>query len=242
MPGARYGQPIVSSASSSDMQAASAVDPGGPKSAKKILLIVLIAAAAIVISSIVYFVVFAGSDSVKEVNEQSNNSADSSAVDLATVGSVTFTPPDLTGYTKDPSSSSETYASYTNSDNTCSLGFGTVAAGTLPGTTVEEMVDAQVKSVTDLGATADGPHVAEALVLPDAEDPKVKYKVPTMSFTFSKDNASGKVLYSIVILKDTRLAIVNRQCGNQNGSVSDAALEAVEKKAKELQVSVGQTP
>lgn len=241
-PGARYGQPVVSAAFSPDPQAPSAMEPGGPKSAKKIFIIVGAVAAVIVLAAIAYFVVFAGngSDSVKDANEESNNSAAGSAIDLSLVSDVTFASPDLTGYTQDAASSSDTYTTYTNGDKTCALGFGTVPAGTFSGSTVEEMVDAQVQAVRKLGATADGPHAAEALVLKSGSNPNITYKMPTLSFTFTKDGASGKVLYSIVTLKDKRLAIVNRQCGNQNGSVTDAALDAVDKKARELLVGVGQ--
>ncbi len=244
MPGAMFGQPIVPGAFGNEMPAGPGMGQGRPKSAVKLLIIVGAIAATVALSAVAYFVIFAGngSDSVKKANEQSSNSAASTAIDLSTLSNVTFSPSDLSGYTKDAASSSDTYTTYITSDKTCAVGFGTVPASSFPGSTVEEMVDAQVQSLRKLGATADGPHAADALVLKSASDPGTTYKMPTLSFTFSKDGASGKVLYSIVVLKNKRLAIVNRQCGNPNGPVLDANLDAQDKKARELLVVASQAP
>ena len=180
-----------------------------------------------------------GNKSIKDANSKSNSL--SNAIDMSILSDVSFAAPkNLDGYTYDSATSIDTFATYLNSTKTCAFGFGTLPPNTFPGNTVEEMVNAQIQNLRNAGATADGPDAGEPLVL-KTPDGKTSYKMPTLNFTFSKGSATGKVHYSIVILKNKRLAIVNRQCGNENGPVTDSDMNGLDSRARGLQVQVGET-
>jgi hypothetical protein len=207
-----------------------------PKNKNVIIIAVVV---ALVLAIAAYFMFFANKDSVSDVAQQSQQSANANAIDMATLSSVVLNAPvDLTGYEKSERST-ETYATYVTADGSCELSFGTVTAAQLPGgDTAEAIVQRQINGLRDNGMTIDGPRAGEALTLADAGDSSTIYKMPTLIFDFSKDNTRGTTHYSVAVLGSGDRAVINRVCANQTGEdIVDSVLEALNVKAREVTVT-----
>ncbi|HSX32562.1 MAG TPA: hypothetical protein VLF43_04825 [Candidatus Saccharimonadales bacterium] len=159
------------------------------------------------------------------------------AVDLASLNTIAINPPaDLSGLTAKPIGA-DTVKNYIDASGTCNLQFGTLSATDLPGNNINELVAKQLDSLRKAGATVDGPKDIDLLVLKDATDSAVTYKMPTVRISFTNGKKHGLSYYSAVILKGGTRAFISRSCVNTNGDVDQNAFNAVEAKAKQLTVT-----
>ena len=217
--------------------------PDGSFSKKPVLLI---AGAVVLIGVIVvlYLALSGGnggnggeSTSVNEATEQSNESA-ASAVDMGTFADVSFVVPDMTGYTKQ-ARSTENFSNYTAEDGKCAIGFGTLSVEEIPGSNTEEIISLQIDKLRDAGSTVDGPNSADALVVKDAADSSMAYRMPTLTFKLAKDDTRVSTRYSVAILGNGDRAIVNRECVDRQGNeIPENRMDELDAKARELTVTV----
>lgn len=213
-----------------------------PPNNKKPLIIAAVVVIVLALAVGAYFLFFAKDKSITEVSNESQKSAESSAIDIATLPGLTFNhPANLGEYTKSDFGSTTTFTSYTNASNTCEIGLGTISAEILPGATSQEVIEKQVEGLREAGATVENPTAGEALVLKDANDSSKTYKIPTLVFKFSQGNNHGLNYYSIAILGNGDRAIINRTCINQDGqAVAESTLDPLEVMAKEITVTPAQ--
>lgn len=217
---------------------ASFPDMKPPKKRLPFPLLLGLAVLAVLILVASLFFLKPGSKSVDKANKESSQSASSTAIDIGTLTNVSFTPGDLSSLQKNESASNETFFTYSTADQTCAIGFGTVTAQTQPGETAAAVVDAQITSLRDGGATVVGPTVGEPLVLKDSKDGSKTYKIPTVIFKVSKDDTRAVTNYSIVLLKNGDRAVINRVCGRTDGQeVKDSDVQKFNQMAKQLTVT-----
>lgn len=229
-------QPAVISSFGEDVSPAPVSGGGGSSVGKKLIGILVILIVVIGLAVGAYFVFFADKNSASEDPKKNINK---SAVDISTLDDVTFVAPNnMDGYSRDTVESSDTFAAYKTTDNTCSVAFGTQKLAATDPKTGDALTEALIAAVKDSGATVDGPHVKDALVLKDADDPSVTYKIPTISYTFKRDGTTGKVLYSLTVLRNGDLVAVGSSCVSHTGDVADETLELQTKKTQEVTVKV----
>lgn len=229
---------VPGSFDSQSMPQAGAARSGG-LSLKVVLIVAGVIFALMAASIGVYYVFFPnkGESSLKRATQQSQKSAPSSAIDVSGLQNLTFVAPDLSAYSKNEGSSTATFSTYVNPDKTCMFGFGTVSADIFPGTTPEEMVNKQIEKLKDQSVTIEGPQALDALVLKDSADASKSYKIPTLSFSLSRDTKTAKVRYSVAILKDGQRVIINRECDSTNGPVSDGVMDGIDEVVKALKIT-----
>jgi hypothetical protein len=214
--------------------------PGGKKKLTVVILAVILLA---LIAGALYFFLRPEQKSAKDATEASKKTATATAKDMAALKSVAFVAPALNAYHKDAAQSNDTFTTYLTEDENCSIGYGTVTATQVPGTTAEEAVDSQVKKFLDEGAEVDGPDAGQALVLKDADDPSVTYKMPTLTFKLAKEKTRVTTYYSIVILKNDERAVVSLLCANKTGEeIPESKLAPLVTAAKQLTVDSSPTP
>ncbi|HSX29322.1 MAG TPA: hypothetical protein VLE73_02055 [Candidatus Saccharimonadales bacterium] len=159
------------------------------------------------------------------------------AVDIATLDAVTINPAaDMAGFTA-KSVGVASVKNYTDGTGKCNLQFGTLSAEALKGNTIQELVAPQLDALKKAGATVDGPTVIDDLVLKDATDSKVTYKMTTVKITFTNGKKHGTSYYSAAILKNGTRAFVSRSCVSADSIVDQAAFDIVNNKAKQLTVT-----
>ncbi|MEK7152747.1 MAG: hypothetical protein AAB834_02270 [Patescibacteria group bacterium] len=124
---------------------------------------------------------------------------------------------------------------YTTPDNSCNLQFGLVPAVELPGLTPEEIAATHLGTGAQTGAVGGEAREGEDLVLQAARG-SVRYSMPTLDYTYTRDNVNYKASYSVVILVENRRVYVRRYCANANGPVSSQAFKKLNEKAKEIKI------
>ncbi len=225
------------------MPGGSVLPPMGMPAAKKKLpfpvLIALAVVAVLLLAAVTYFLTKSGGGkTVGQANKESANSASQSAIDVATLNGITFTPGSLAGYHKNEAASNATFLTYSTSDEKCAVGFGTVNAATQPGDTAEAVVDTQIAQLRSGGSTVTDPKAGDALVLKDSKNSSKTYKLPTVVFDITKDNTRLTTNYSIVILKSGDRAVVSRACGHTDGTpVTAGEMKELNDRARELVVT-----
>ncbi len=235
------GQAVIPASFGDDVPGVPVTGTGSASIGHKLVIMGIIFVVLLALGAGAYFVFFSKKDaSVAETTKKSQASADSKAVDMAGLTAMTFVAPDLTAFHKSTAASNETFSSYLTTDETCGVSFGTVTAVSLPGTTADEIVSLQIKSLKDQGYAVTGPSVGTALVLKDAADSSKTYKMPTLIYSFTKDTMHAISNYSIVILKGGDRVVVDRSCIDKTGAeVSTDNVSNMNAKAKELKVKVG---
>lgn len=214
---------------------------GGNRSKLMMILVGAVVALALIIGGVYWWTSRQNASDAKKAANSSSSSAAKNAVDMATIKTLTLgAPTDLSSY-KEDSSPQKSYHVYLTQQSTdakaCSLEFGVVSATDLPGADLDHIVDPQVESLKKAGASVDGPHAGSPLILKDAKNKSVTYRMPTLNYEFSKDNKHVTVHYSLVILKDNTRAVVSRQCANTDGVADATELAKVEKSAQQITVS-----
>lgn len=221
---------------------------GGP--GKKKLIIILVAVVALVLAAalIFFFMMKDGKDkkntsttqSASQAAKESTDSASEEGVDLATIQAVTLVPPtDMSAY-KAPVTLLPTYSQYLTLSSACSLDVGTVPTSytALKGNTLDEVVDYNVQLLRDSGATVADVTAGEALILKDAKDSSVQYKLPTLKFSITKGTATAVSNYSVVVTKNGDRVVVTRACASQNSQVTEDDLKPINETAKKITVSI----
>lgn len=215
----------------------SSMPSGGNGRMRQLLIALAALVLVLIIGAAVYFMFFKG-DSSNDAAKKSSQSAEKSAIDMATLNSVqlALAATDATGLTE-KETGVEAFKSFTSSDDMCAVSVGIVKAADLPGADLNAMLEPQLKALRDAGATVDGPNAGEALIIKDATDSKTTYSMPTLIFDFSKDNQHVLTHYSAVILKNTDRAVVSRACGNKEGTVDKSKVESLDSIAKKVKVT-----
>jgi hypothetical protein len=130
-----------------------------------------------------------------------------------------------------------TVKDYIIGNGACELQFGTLMSSQLPGDDLSAMVQGQLGSYRNSGATVSTPMAQKALTLKVAGSSK-EYSLPTLSFTLSKSGTEIKSYYSAAILKNGDRVFVTRACSSNNGHVSDTVLNNVDHTAQDITVEV----
>lgn len=200
------------------------VTPIPHSSRGKRLLIALLALVVVVAIGVAGYFLFLKKDSATETAKKSTSS-DSSAKALATLTNVSLSiPSSATGDFTETDTGISTIKQYTSSDSTCVLIAGTLTEKELPGENIDAIINPQLDSLREAGATIDGPDAGKALIVTDSASSSTKYSMPTLKYEFSEDNKHAVVHYSAVILKSGQRAVVNRTCVNADGTVDEAKL------------------
>lgn len=214
-----------------------------PKNRGSKIPIILLVVLLIVLGGAVawYFLIYQKGNSDADKAAKSSSSSAKEAVSLSTLQDLTFSEPsDLSAFKADSSTNAAYHVYLTQSstdDKLCSLEYGVVTPTDLPGGTIDDIVDPQIKSLKDAGATVTGPSAGDALILKDAKDSAKTYSMPTLNYEFSKDTRHATVHYSLAILKGGNRAVVSRQCANKNGDIDKAELAKIEAAAKKITVN-----
>jgi hypothetical protein len=208
------------------------------KRQKQLLVVVGVIVVVILIVVASYFMFLKKDGGAGKANKTAQKSTQSSAAtDMATLKNVKLNLPDsITGYTA-RTTGVDTVKDFISNDNTCEFIAGTVQASQLPGADLNAIVDPQLKTLRDAGATVNGPTAGAALELKDKASNKL-YSMPTLNFAFSQDKKHASVHYSAVILSSTDRAIINRTCVNKDGNVDQARLSALDDIAKNVTVTI----
>jgi len=169
----------------------------------------------------------------------SASTGNTQAVDLATLAKVTLMPPDkIDGYTARQTGTAN-IKDYVSADGACEFIVGTTSAAQLPGNDLNAIVKPQLDQLRAAGATVKGPSNGSMLTLKNADDASKTYSLPTINYEFSQDKKHAIIHYSAVVLSNGDRVVVNRTCINQNGDADKAKLDALDEKAKAVQVMIG---
>ncbi|HEU4914261.1 MAG TPA: hypothetical protein VFT16_02535 [Candidatus Saccharimonadales bacterium] len=204
---------------------------------RKLVLAVAALIAVLLIGAGVYFL-FLKDDSSNEAAKKSSKTAEKSAIDMSTLNSVriALAATDATGLTEQETGKTD-FKSFVSSDGLCAVSVGTLAAEDLPGNDLNAMIEPQLQTLREAGASIDGPSAGKAMILKGATDSKATYSMPTLVFDFSKDGMHVLTRYSAVILKNGERAVVNRTCGNKEGEVDQSKMTNLDNIAAKAKVT-----
>jgi hypothetical protein len=199
-----------------------------------IIIGVVVVVLIIVIAS--YFLFLKGSGSSNNAAKKSSATV-SGAADMSKLAHVMLNVPvTITGY-QSRSTGVDTIKDFISDDGNCEFIAGSVTVAQLPGADLNAIVDPQLKTLREGGATVTGPNAGSALILKEKDSSKT-YAMPTLNFEFSQGNKHAAVHYSAVILSSTDRAVVNRTCVNKDGAIDTARLAALDTVAKSVTVTV----
>lgn len=221
--------------------------PGAPSNAgtkRRLVVVLLIVLVAAVLGVAAYFAFFRDNDSddsAQRAASQSSSSSNADAIDLATLQTISMSlanPPEDYVSTDEESSPTRRYT-YQGADGkeTCELAFGVLTSEQLPGDNLDAIVQPQINQLREAGATIDGPSAGTALILKDATDSDITYRVPTLDFKFSFEGNNATVYYSAVILKSGERAVVNRACSVRDGQVNEDRLKTINERANQIVIT-----
>lgn len=239
-PNGMPGAPVTGSGMPTGDPMAPAGGPGmNPMQNKKsLIMLIVVVVVAVAVAAAAYFLFMKKDNRDSANNAAKNSTADVDATALDTLNSLTMNAPtDTKGYT-DSGISSTTAKQYVAEDESCVLQFGTLTAEQLPGTDLGDIVARQVEAVKEAGGNLTGPDSGDALLLKDASDDSVTYSMPTLIFSYSKDDNRVKQYYSAVVLKNGDRAFVSRICGNAEAKdVPDSDLKKVNDLARNITIN-----
>ncbi|HEV7454895.1 MAG TPA: hypothetical protein VGO07_06580 [Candidatus Saccharimonadales bacterium] len=210
-----------------------------PAPKKKIPQLFIVIGVVVVVLAIVaasYFLFLKGNGSSTDAAKKSSAAA-TGADDMSKLAHVTLNvPATITGY-KSRSTGVDTIKDFISDDGNCEFIAGAVTAAQLPGADLNAIVDPQLKTLREGGATVNGPNAGSALILKENGSSKT-YAMPTLNFEFSQAKKHAAVHYSAVILSSTDRAVVNRTCVNKDGAIDVARLAALDTVAKSVTITV----
>jgi len=232
-------QPFVSGAVAGAVGAITGIG-GGASPKKKLFLFGGATAVVLAVVVVLAISLTGGSNTVNQVADASKKTA-AAAVDVDTLTSAALKLASITGYTKNTAASTATSTALTlNVNKQCALGFGTTTADTLPGATVEDIVNHQITLIKGQDATVDGPTAGPALVLHDASTSSKTYKLATLNFRMVKGENRLNTHYSVGVTGNGDRVVVTRVCYDTNNQdVPDSVLIPLEATARQITLTPG---
>lgn len=160
------------------------------------------------------------STSTSKTNSNKTPKTPKTTGNFQSLGNFTLAAPTgdaLKGMTSSPATAADTYATLTNSDNSCTIGFGVLSQAALPGTDLHSLVAIKIAEAKkqDTHITATGPNDADSLVLKDTTGKT--YALPTASFILTDTTTGGGTineLYSAAELADKSHVVVYASCNS----------------------------
>lgn len=202
---------------------------------RPLFVIAAVVIALLLIAGGLYFFVFKnkGTGSNDALPETSQSESDLAAVQTG----MLIPPQTIEGYTE-RSTGTPTVRDFVSADGSCELILGTVSAGQLPGKNVDEIIKPQLEQLKQNGAKVDGPNKGAELKLADEKDSNKKYRVPTVTFTFTQGTKKATTHYSAVIAKSGERIVINRTC-HKDGDIDQNQLKALNDTASQVKIRTG---
>jgi hypothetical protein len=207
--------------------------PSGSGGGKKVLIMVI--ALIVVVALGVGGYLFATKSNTKNpTTVTSSNTTNSKTTatpktpkttgDFTKLGSFTLVAPTgdaLGGMTVAAPTSANVYTVLTNSDGTCTIGFGILSQTALPGTTLNGLIASKIADAKkqDANIKTTGPTALDSLILKDTAGKT--YALPTANFTLTDSTTGGGTIaetYSAVELADKSHVVVYSACSGDKAN------------------------
>lgn len=199
-------------------------------------LLVIIGLIVVVVGALAYMIISGNANNGTEQNQQQGRETEGGRFLLTTLEDFDFVAPDMKGFVK-RSNLTIDVGDYTTTDNACNIQFGVVPAAELPGLSPEQIAASHLGASEAAGAINAEPKKAKDLELKAAKG-DATYIMPTLSYSYVRDNVNYRASYSLSILSENRRAFIRSFCANESGPVTNETFNKIADKVKQIKVRV----
>jgi Tfp pilus assembly protein PilE len=213
-----------------------------PPHKKPVMLLIIIALVVLALAGVAtYFLFFnkPANQTADSAAQQSAQAAESKAKDISTYAHATFTAPtDMSAY-KSSEASDATQKAYvllgTPTSTFCLISYGTKTAAVWPGANIDAIINNQLVTVRQAGATIDGPSAGSALAIKDAGG--TSYTFPTLQYQISLSSIYETDHTSVIILSSGERVFITRTCATKGAPSAQTYMDTLDATAKKLTIS-----